>query len=602
MSFYIWDKSKTNMQSTDVIDALSTDGFANKSIISSSAFNCILRQSTVITIGLINALGIDDTNLSFLSDVNDITSVFSNVFTKFVKKPNTEELVALSTSNTGYTPMSNNVAANSIVLRDASGAFEVNEAIKPNQPVQLQQLEAVAKANFIEYGVRFLTSSSSPTGERVIRNNGVISVWDIEFDRYDNPFDDLELFSPELITTEYGAFRRFKQFYVSFETFGGYDYIFVSKIKRNDNYRLPFAFEKQDGTHWQYVDIAVYEASLENNKLVSKPEAFIESASDIQYATLQQYIPNGYQITELSEITEILQPLITIMLGTKNSQDSASTANQYSCSRAGVSYVFPARCHNLAISTITGTTIYTNYSDINIRMSVGSEVRFTTFNNATLADIADAKDTRRRVTSVTTNSFTIDKPIATTFKYCHMYRMTTDATEVNGRRRLTEFYDLSNVNLTIGNVALHACFMQSFKLLGIENIWGNSWKIIPDFYTDNDGNYFYNRHGKVYSIAQLTATGFVSNFAEYIDTASQTKFPELLLPSAMNGSSTTYYCDGIQMNNVAALQKHDDDISRVIRYGGDTGTVFNAGLYALYYSYQKTQGNAAYRLSRRSDE
>lgn len=192
----------------------------------------------------------------------------------------------------------------------------------------------------IEYGVRFLKSASDPKGERVLRKNGVVSTWEIEFSANvgsvsPNPFEEIKLFSPELVTDSEGnAFRAFRRFYTAFEDTGEYVYYWVCETKANDNYNLPRAFYRNGAPYWDFVDIGVYEGGQEskdgatclNSKSgqtlwVSQTRTAAFNGAKAWHTALGTDTENEYyMITQLSEITEILQPLLLIMFGTRNSQ------------------------------------------------------------------------------------------------------------------------------------------------------------------------------------------------------------------------------------------------------------------------------------------
>lgn len=86
--------------------------------------------------------------------------------------------------------MSNNTAFH--FLTDETGQ-EILGAI--NDLVAAHGGSVTNESSAIEYGVRWVTDASSPTLERVIRKDGVISTWDISFTRNigsditENPFD-----------------------------------------------------------------------------------------------------------------------------------------------------------------------------------------------------------------------------------------------------------------------------------------------------------------------------------------------------------------------------------------------------------------------------
>lgn len=97
----------------------------------------------------------------------------------------------------------------------------------------------------VEYGARWKSVASSPELERVIRKDGVISLWKTQFnpnvggDYGGDAFDGIDLFSPRLVTDAQGnTFRRFGKFYVGEQTLEDYEYIWVCKTLSTPFYRV----------------------------------------------------------------------------------------------------------------------------------------------------------------------------------------------------------------------------------------------------------------------------------------------------------------------------------------------------------------------------
>ena len=196
--------------------------------------------------------------------------------------------------------------------------------------------------NYIEYGVKFTIGDSSPERSRVIRINGVIQSWDINYtpnyngEINDNPFDKIDLFSPEVWYDQFGnKFARFSKFYVGRQIIGSEEYHWVCKAPVQSYYRLPKSFKdyKADGTEWDYVDIGCYKASEESvsnqTYLASKPDQFpAHNNSRTNFYNKAKALneragdtgKEKYLILTASDYCEILTPLVEIMLGTVNTQ------------------------------------------------------------------------------------------------------------------------------------------------------------------------------------------------------------------------------------------------------------------------------------------
>lgn len=203
-----------------------------------------------------------------------------------------------------------------------------------------EKWNAAYEETILEYGVRFPLNASSPAGERVKRQGGETQAWDIEYTPNvgsvtENPFEAIKLFNPELFTDSAGnVFRSFSRFYVAIERTSEYLYYWVCEKQANDKYHLPRAFYKNGSPYWNHVDIGVYEGGQETQSdatcLNSKSgqtlwtnqtrTAAYEGAKAWHKHLSVDTARECYMITQLSEITEILQPLLLIMFGTRHSQ------------------------------------------------------------------------------------------------------------------------------------------------------------------------------------------------------------------------------------------------------------------------------------------
>lgn len=219
-----------------------------------------------------------------------------------------------------------------------TGRILTQEPTQPYQAANKKYVDGMVASQAVEYGIRWVVGQSDPAGERVKRTGGEIVQWDITYTanvgdtiNY-NPFDNIPLFNPSVVEDAFGnKFARFGKFYVSNETIGNYEYIWVCSVKANENYRVPQAFSDFK-TEWDYVDIGIYEASSETvdgtDYLVSKTgQTVLGNKSRTQFYNLAKANNtrsgndgSKYLITTMSEITEIIQPLFLIMCGTRNSQ------------------------------------------------------------------------------------------------------------------------------------------------------------------------------------------------------------------------------------------------------------------------------------------
>ena len=475
--------------------------------------------------------------------------------------------------------MSNNTAFH--FLTDETGQ-EILGAI--NDLVAAHGGSATNESSAIEYGVRWVTGASAPALERVIRKDGVISTWNITFTRNsgneitENPFDYIDLFSPELWTDAAGnRFRRFKRFYHAIEQMGVFSYRWVCKRKATANYTLPRAFCRAGKPYWNYVDIGVYEGGNETigstTYLCSKPNyypthnitrtgAFNNAKAwhtKLNVDTSKEF----YCITTMSEICEITQPLLMVMIGSRNS-DVAYAGNT---------------------SSYAENTSITGYDASAKKITMGSNGRFYVGQCITPGTSTSEGD-YRTITEVGSGYIIHDGEA-----------WSSSPSVISTRPLKTGQTDVINATHgTLENDGYH-----SFKMLGIENIWANIWLHVLDCtikdyvpyvcedlenWTDTstpESNSAFKRCG--YSV--LSQSGVYTKSLG-IDKA----YPDIILPTEGGASTSTYYCDYYWIASGA----------RTVFYGGSLRDGSSCGLFywglnnAVGYSYWS--GGA--RLSHRS--
>ncbi len=338
-----------------------------------------------------------------------------------------------------------------------------------------------------EYGVRWKTGASSTELERVMRKNGGISLWETEFvpnvgsTVRPNPFDGIDLFTPQPVTDALGnVFRRFGRFYVSEQTIDEHEYIWVCKTPANPSYRLPRAFYHKGNPHWNYVDIGVYEGSTEivdGISLLTSKSGRVPTVNISREDAFNAAKANGekcgadaerefYCITALSEITEILQPLLFIMLGTKNARSVYKGVTKINT----LSY-------KPAISVKETDRVLFSYDKYKERklakqFPVGCCVWYETVAN----DPEEIKKSSwRRVTA--SGNVDVD---GTAY-----YAITLDGPPFKINKSSSRLWrGINATGHTDGIPAAHGTYgndgTYSFKILGIENIYGNLWKHILD--------------------------------------------------------------------------------------------------------------------------
>ena len=475
--------------------------------------------------------------------------------------------------------MSNNTAFH--FLTDETGQ-EILGAI--NDLVAAHGGSATNESSAIEYGVRWVTGASAPALERVIRKDGVISTWNITFTRNsgneitENPFDYIDLFSPELWTDAAGnRFRRFKRFYHAIEQMGVFSYRWVCKRKATANYTLPRAFCRAGKPYWNYVDIGVYEGGNETigstTYLCSKPNyypthnitrtgAFNNAKAwhtKLNVDTSKEF----YCITTMSEICEITQPLLMVMIGSRNS-DVAYAGNT---------------------SSYAENTSITGYDASAKKITMGSNGRFYVGQCITPGTSTSEGD-YRTITEVGSGYIIHDGEA-----------WSSSPSVISTRPLKTGQTDVINATHgTLENDGYH-----SFKMLGIENIWANIWLHVLDCtikdyvpyvcedlenWTDTstpESNSAFKRCG--YSV--LSQSGVYTKSLG-IDKA----YPDIILPTEGGASTSTYYCDYYWIASGA----------RTVFYGGRLSDGSVCGLF--YWSLDDVVGYSYWgggaRLSHRS--
>lgn len=344
-----------------------------------------------------------------------------------------------------------------------------------------------ADGGAVEYGARWKRGEASPEVERVIRRDGVISAWDIAFEPNvggkvkPDAFGDIDLFSPGLVRDALGnVFRRFGRFYVGEQTDGEYEYIWVCKTPADSSYRLPRAFFHKGEPHWNFVDIGAYEGGTDTvgGALVLTSKSGYTPAVNISRrdafgaakACGDKCGADGerefYCITALSEITEILQPLLFIMLGTRNAHSVYGGVNKVNT--VGFKPAMSVKDTNRVLFS------FDKYKEKKLakQFPVGCCVWYESVAN----DESElSRSGWRRV--IESGSVEVD---GTAY-----YAITLDGPSFKVNKSTSRVWrGIAPTGLTDGIAATHGTQANdgtcSFKLLGIENIYGNYWKHVLD--------------------------------------------------------------------------------------------------------------------------
>ncbi len=418
-------------------------------------------------------------------------------------------------------------------------------------------------ASAIEYGFRWISGASSPALERVTRQNGVISPWEVSFttnvggEVHENAFDYLDLFAPKDYTDGAGnRFKRFERFYIGRQTIGVYSYIWLCKRQAGAFYTLPRAFKRAGVPYWKYRDIGVYEAGTEivNGTTYLTSKTGLHPAHNINRTTANNYAKaigtrlgvdteqEQYSITTMSEITEIMQPLLLLMYGTKNSDAIYK----------GVQSIF---------TTATTPTSY-DAATKKITLPAGTASKYVVDGVIECNTTGGTVGNYRKIVEIGEDYIVHDGDAFETL------------TTISGRPNATGQTDA--VDATHGTLANDG--KHSFKALGVENIFGNTWAhildvtifdLVPyvcddlDVWTDTTTPAT-NTAFKKCSYGLASANGYAKTMG--YDAA----YPDVQLTKEVSGSTSTYYCDYYYQNGGGA---------KTVLHGGDLHSGAADGLF-----------------------
>lgn len=443
--------------------------------------------------------------------------------------------------------------------------------------------EAQGGASEIEYGVRWVTGASSPTVERVTRINGVISPWDVKFTPNvgdsitDNPFDYLG-FAPTVVSDKAGnKFARFKRIYTGMQTIGVYTYSWVCLKKKYGFYNAPRWCYRNGKEYWNYRDIGIYEGAEETINgtvhLVSKTgqrpsfnhgrNTFNNYAKAWNTTLGVDTDKEFYTITSMSEITELLQPLMLLVYGTKNSQACyAGNNNSY------LSEFKSVTSYSAEENKITIDASLIGY----FHAGTGIEV------NGTFGTVANY----RKVVEVG-DDYVI-----------HDGAAFEAVTSIMTRPNYTGETD--GIMATHGTAANNG--KHSFKLFNIENIYGNIWKNVLDCTIVDNVPYMctdiesWTEESSPATSSKFVAVGYKCAAINGYVTAMgyDVAHTDCVLPTAVGGSSSTYYCDYYWQNPGV----------RTVFYGGnlDYGSSGGAWFWNLHDALGGAYWYIGARLSR----
>lgn len=461
------------------------------------------------------------------------------------------------------------------ILTDETGK-RIAEAVEG-----MAEAQGATVGDGIEYGFRWVSGASSPVVERVTRQNGVISPWNISFTTNvggtvnENAFDYISLFAPKDYTDGAGnRFKRFARFYIGRQTIGVYSYVWLCKKQVAAFYVLPRAFKRAGVPYWNYRDIGVYEAGKETvdgtTYLTSKTG--LHPAHNINRTTANNYAKaigtrlgidteqEQYSITTMSEIVELMQPLLLLMYGTKNSDGVYK----------GVQSVFttatPVESYDAATKTIT--------------LAAGTASKYVVGGVIECNTTGGTDSNYRTITEIGDLYIVHDGDAFETL------------TQISGRPNKTGQTD--TIDATHGTEANDG--KHSFKALGIENIFGNTWAHILDVtiydlvpYICDDLDAWTDTTTPASNAAFKKCSYTLANREGYAKALGyDAAYPDVQLTTEVGGSSTTYYCDYYYQNGLGA---------KTVLHGGRLSSGARDGLF--YWDVSDGVGGAYWNIGAR---
>jgi hypothetical protein len=461
-----------------------------------------------------------------------------------------------------------------------------NSKENPLYIVDIGNDEASFVEKYTEYGVRWVVGASSPTGERVKRFNGVLTVdgetnatglFSVPATSIDgvgrNSFD--HLFRTELVSVlndngDANTFARIHPYFLKTEIVndGSNTYIYEwACLTKLDGYRTPLSFLQSDGSV-KYYDIGHEEGIVDSN-------GALRSITDGEFPTVSQTrgafrtaarkndgdgtnADSKYQITDIAEYNDLVQIPMMIEFATRDLQ-----------------------------------SIFRGHVD-------------STYDADT---VADGTSVEGASTAIISNADAANFPIgqgvyiSTDSKLHTLLSIDTD-TPVAGQSTLTFDGDavaiLTGANLdprqwntgNFKNAKYHSCYYsnniadgkQPFMWRYIVNPFGNQWKFV-DGLKIVDWQTWVTTDPADYDDAASSGGEYASPFVklDYVQPQSNgyikelgidERYPFVRLPKDNSGSSSTYFSDYYYQNS-------GDRTARV--GGGWRGTSYAGPFYWYLY-------------------
>ena len=443
------------------------------------------------------------------------------------------------------------------------------------------------------YGVKFV--GSNPTGTRLEDAAGLTAAVGVDDEVVSNDFDALYPWSGmrrcngyyddngDFVVTAYkgdpdfatngsngNVWVEIPQFYIKEEIDSSTETesMYITPYKM-DGYRLPEKFVKLNGDYRSKAYIAAYESGKANNVPISYAGVDPSSPawSHNNFLTAAANIGDGYCAMTLEDF-ELIKFLFCIEFATRNTQSVMAGATSHTITAVDIAQ---ATTNQNYVYVAAGTTYFAEGYPIKLHTSANSAAGDYHIVSSVETDGDYLKIYLEDNASVTTTTST--KIYVCPFKtgYCDDVVASSGAYKANNGK---------------------------FPIIyrGIENPWGNIWKVMsgilvneyqPYFLKDASADPVNNSAASI--ISAMTALDYTlpssNGYAKTMGYDSDN--PTYRLTSAIGGSTSTYYCDYFYQNTGV----------RCVRLGGAVDNGGSAGLF--YFTAHNAPSGTYWDLSSR---
>lgn len=407
--------------------------------------------------------------------------------------------------------------------------------------------KAYLSNNMKVYGLKW---DGNATYTRLDDAEGMVANAGVDSTVVTNDFDNAQIYSEMKTIIEDGnSFIKIPKFYIKKVVNGDEWKWYVSKIREDEEYYLPACFmDETNNKELDYILVGKYQASLEDNKLISKTNTLpLVNKTITQY---RDYVNNnnvddvkGYQLFDIHTV-DALQTLFYIEFGTLNSQN-----------------VMAGYCSGTYSSSDTVVSKATNQITITagrgVKFNVGQLFNITTTSGGT------SVVSYLEITNISGDTITYATTPYSTGNVANI----AVGNYINNVAGISGQAD--NVVASSGSIVNKNNGLYFMKYRGIENLYGNLQQIVDGVTIDNDTNIIYvNKNSNTYSTGTITGDYVPLNYLKLNANGYTAKmgydsnYQFLQLPVATGATYSTKYGDYYTSNTTAGEKK-------IVCYGGD---------------------------------